>query len=74
MSQAAYVLAGYLEHWKCKDFKLSTDALYQLSLGDKIKEWWETTGLNRIELTTTGQHLGFCVVDIVSGTSTDLRQ
>jgi hypothetical protein len=54
-----YVLAGYLEHWKCKDFTLTPDALYELPIGEKIKVWWEAQALDRLQLTTTGELLGF---------------
>ena len=45
-------LAGYLKNWKCKDFTLTPDALYQLPIGEKIKVWYETQALNRLQLTT----------------------
>jgi hypothetical protein len=66
-----YVLAGFLKNWKCKDFTLTPDALYELPFGEQIQLWWETQALNRLRLTTTGQLLGFCMVEIVGGTSVD---
>jgi hypothetical protein len=39
------------------------------SFGEKIKMWWETQALNRLQLTTTGQLLGFYMVEITGGTS-----
>jgi hypothetical protein len=69
---AEYALEGLLKNWKCKDFTLTPDALYQLPIGEKIKVWWETQALNRLQLTTTGQLLGFHMVEIVGGTSVDI--
>ena len=66
-----YPLEGYLKNWKCKDFELTMDALYELPIGEKIQVWWETQGLNRLGLTTTGELLGFYMVEIVGGTSID---
>jgi hypothetical protein len=67
-----YVLAGFLKNWKCKDFTFTPDALYELPIGEKIKVWWETQALNRLQLTTTGQLLGFYIVEIMGGTSVDI--
>jgi hypothetical protein len=67
-----YPLAGYLKNWQCKDFTLTADALYKLPIGEKIKVWYETQALNRLQLTTTGQLLGFCIVELVGGTSVDI--
>ena len=67
-----YPLEGYLMNWKWKDFTLTPEALYGLAIGQKIKGWYETQALNRLQLTTTGQLLGFCVVEVVSGTSIDI--
>jgi len=67
-----YLLAGFLEHWKCKDFTLNPDALYKLPFGEKIKVSWETQALSRLQLTTTGQLLGFYMVEIMGGTSVDI--
>jgi hypothetical protein len=47
------------------------DALYELPIGEKIQVWWGTQGLNRLGLTTTGQLLGFYMVEIVGRTSID---
>ena len=69
---AEYALAGLLKNWKCKDFTLTPDALYELPIGEKIKVWWETEALNRLQLTTTSQLLGFYMVEIMGGTSVDL--
>jgi hypothetical protein len=37
--------------------------------GEKIKVWWETQALKRLRLTTASQLLGFCIVELVGGTS-----
>lgn len=65
-----YELAGFLNNWKCKEFtRTQADALYQLPFGEKIKVWWETQALKRLRLTTASQLLGFCIVELVGGTS-----
>ena len=71
-SVGEYPLAGFLKNWRCKDFTLTPDALYKLPIGEKVKVWYETQALNRLQLTTTGQLLGFCIVEIVGGTSVDI--
>jgi hypothetical protein len=70
-AEAGYELAASLKNWKCKDFELTMDALYELPIGEKIQVWWGTQGLNRLGLTTTGQLLGFYMVEIVGRTSID---
>ena len=69
---AKYELAGLLKNWKCKDFTLTPDALFELPIGEKIKVWWEIQALNRLQLTTTGQLLGFYIVEIMGGPSIDI--
>jgi hypothetical protein len=67
-----YPLASKLEFWKCKGFQFTMDTLYFLPIGEKIKEWWETQGLKQVKLTSTGQLLGFRMIDIMTGISVDI--
>ena len=40
MDVVGYELGESLRNWKCKDFKLTIDALYELPIREKIRVWW----------------------------------
>lgn len=61
-----------LSQWAFPDMILNTEKLYSLSVGEKLKDLWEKQGLNKLVLTSTGQLLGFNMIEVAGGGHIDL--
>jgi hypothetical protein len=60
-----------LPAWTCNGLTINSQELFSLSSGASIKQFWED-GLNKLILTSTGQMLGFNMVEIVGGSRIDI--
>jgi hypothetical protein len=54
-----------------KDFKFDFNSLRSLEIREKIQSLWSDSGLQQVDLTTTGQIIGVLASDMLSSTKTN---